>query len=91
VNPEHLEAVTCRENVQRGQAANPKNTAEPRMHKAVGAIRPHKTHCKNGHLLDPDNTYWRKNQFGRDCRACATARSLKYQKRQRELGKERTL
>lgn len=33
-----------------------------------------KTHCKNGHEFTPENTYWRPNRQGRDCRICIRER-----------------
>lgn len=54
VNPEHLEPVTCRENVLRGIG--------PSAEHAV------KTHCPAGHEYTPENTYRYRNM--RMCRAC---------------------
>lgn len=54
VNPDHLEAVTNRENVLRGMG-----------HTAVNAA---KTHCKRGHEFTAENT--RRVKLGRSCRAC---------------------
>lgn len=55
VNPDHLEAVTPRENALRGNTIPAANAA--------------KTHCKNGHEYTPENTYLTsKNQ--RQCRIC---------------------
>lgn len=45
VNPDHLEPVTCRENVRRGAAAFVLNGGR----------------CKNGHQMTPANTYQRPN------------------------------
>jgi HNH endonuclease len=59
VNPDHLEAVTQRENVLRGVgfcAANAK-----------------KTHCKHGHLLTPDNCY--SSHKNRNCKECVRERN----------------
>ena len=40
-----------------------------------------KTHCKHGHEFTPENTIFRRDRFGRRCRACRdtanTARSKK--------------
>ena len=61
VNPDHLEAVTCRENTMRGIGP--------------AAINSRKTHCKRGHAFDKQNTYInKKNQ--RICRTCNRVRSL---------------
>ena len=59
INPEHLEAVTYRENVVRGTGFAAKFAAQ--------------THCKRGHLFDAANTYFPK-RGGRDCRACKRLR-----------------
>lgn len=54
VNPDHLEAVTHRENVHRGEA---------------GRNNRDKTHCPKGHRYDEENTAPRVGG-GRRCRAC---------------------
>lgn len=58
VNPFHLEIVTPRENLMRGETHASKN------HR--------KTHCKNGHPFTVENTYIRNGKQGkkRECRAC---------------------
>lgn len=56
VNPSHLEVVTQRENVLRGES--------------VFAKRKKQTHCVHGHLLDGENLVVYKNGT-RHCRACA--------------------
>lgn len=56
VNPAHLEAVTRRENVVRGESPMGKNAR--------------KTHCKHGHEFTPANTRPMPSG-GRACRACA--------------------
>lgn len=55
VAPDHLEPVTNRENLLRGEGPS-----------AVAAA---KTHCLNGHLFDEANT-WRDSKGKRCCRAC---------------------
>lgn len=55
INPWHLEAVTCRENLMRGDT--------------IAAANASKTHCKRGHEFTPENTY-RPPAGGRICRAC---------------------
>jgi len=54
VNPEHLEAVTNKVNILRGNGWSGLNSR--------------KTHCKRGHLFDEVNTY--KYKSGRWCRIC---------------------
>ena len=55
VNPDHLEAVTCRENLMRGECAASRKSKQ--------------THCKRGHAFTPENTY--VNSRGhRACKAC---------------------
>lgn len=58
VNPDHLEAVTARENVLRGVGLSAENAR--------------KTHCVHGHEFTPENTYWAKARYGvgRQCREC---------------------
>lgn len=54
VNPDHLEAVTNRENILRGESAAARHARQ--------------THCKYGHEFTPENTY--RNTNGRGCKAC---------------------
>lgn len=63
VNPSHLEAVTQRENLMRGntQARN----------------KSHQTHCIHGHPFNKENTYI--NPMGiRHCRVCVNISVKKY-------------
>lgn len=62
VNPSHLEAVTVRENVVRGDA--------PRL---LGERQRAKAHCPMGHAYDEENTV-RTKAGGRMCRICRRAR-----------------
>lgn len=55
VNPFHLEAVTAKENILRGDSLSAKNAR--------------KTSCKNGHKFSKENTIIRK-EGGRACRTC---------------------
>lgn len=55
VRPDHLEIVTRRENVLRGDAPSAR------------AVRTN--HCKRGHAFDEANTYIRSDG-GRQCRTC---------------------
>jgi hypothetical protein len=64
VNPAHLEAVTLRENVLRGN--NP------------AAINARKTTCPNGHAYDEANTYWLGRR--RRCRSCWSIYDRRYRK-----------
>lgn len=78
VNPDHLEAVTQRENTMRGAGPTAANNR--------------KMVCKRGHPLSPENTYTRPNGM-RLCRLCQkrpalAARKLHLQRirRQRARG-----
>ncbi len=57
VNPDHLEAVTPRENKLRGTSVMARNAR--------------KTHCKHGHPFSPANTRVRKSGRARTCLTCA--------------------
>src|SRR3990167_3848484 len=56
INPQHLDAVTCRENIIRGIGRS--------------ALNARKTRCKNGHPFIPSNIYSRP-RGGRTCKICA--------------------
>ena len=61
VNPDHLEPVTNRENILRGDGP--------------AAICARKTHCKRGHALTPDNLYSSPSVEGqRVCKTCTRAK-----------------
>jgi hypothetical protein len=78
VRPDHLEPVTHRENLLRGDTFASRN-----------AMR---THCHAGHEYTPENT--RHSRWGRRCRACARERQrvrraskrAAYVKRSQQLG-----
>lgn len=71
VNPAHLEPVTCRENILRGQSAQ--------------AVNARKTHCKRGHVLSGDNLYI--NPSGeRNCRTCGRVRAREWYRKNRAKG-----
>ena len=55
VRPGHLEAVTNRENVLRGEGTT--------------AVNARKTQCDHGHPYTPENTYTRQDGT-RECRTC---------------------
>jgi hypothetical protein len=69
VNPEHLEPVTCLENLLRGRTVNAANAA--------------KTACVNGHPFDADNTYVAPDGT-RECRICRTSARRRCSARRRE-------
>lgn len=56
VNPDHLEPVTQKVNILRGESPF--------------ALNAQRTHCVNGHELTSDNTYHRKDRSTRECKAC---------------------
>lgn len=65
VNPEHLEPVTLRENVLRGEG--------------LAAINFRKTHCIKGHEFSTENTYYRpdRTQGNRCCKICRNEASAR--------------
>ena len=68
VNPEHLEPVTHRENIMRGEGL------------AANCAR--KTHCKNGHPLSGSNCRVRPDG-GRRCLTCKRTKELRRSKTHR--------
>lgn len=62
VNPAHLEPVTCRENLLRGETLTAKEAAT--------------THCPSGHEYSDANTYRWRGQ--RKCVRCMRKRSHEY-------------
>jgi hypothetical protein len=69
VNPAHLEPVSDRVNVRRGNSPS--------------AVNARKTHCKYGHALTPDNTYvW---PSGRACKTCKQSQNSRRSGLIREL------
>jgi hypothetical protein len=68
VNTDHLEAVTQRENVMRGEGAPARNAR--------------KTHCKRGHEFTTENTYNNPSRE-RICRACNRAYEIRRTQRRR--------
>ena len=76
INPYHLEVVTNKENVLRGNGLTAQNAR--------------KTHCKRGHEFTPENTYLDKAGKGRACNTCMIAYSRNWRathKTAQELGK----
>lgn len=69
VNPEHLEAVTHKENTLRGNG--------------ISAINSRATSCPRGHAYDEANTYICP-RGRRECRACRKDSSLRWRNRARE-------
>jgi len=66
VNPEHLEAVSHRENMHRGYN--------------IGAVNAQKKCCLKGHIFDLFNTRI-KTTGHRECKACARDRRYTYRKK----------
>lgn len=62
VNPEHLEAVTRRTNLLRGDTITARRAAQ--------------THCLRGHEFTAENTY-RSTRGTRECRSCKLERMRK--------------
>lgn len=70
VNPQHLEAVTNKENCRRGIVAE--------VHRARQAA---KTHCKHGHPFSGDNLYVSRKQ--RVCITCRKRNKLRHRDKQK--------
>jgi hypothetical protein len=70
VNPAHLEAVTCRENLMRGDT----------LAATLAAV----THCPKGHAYDDENTY-RRTTGTRACKACSRLRNEQRPSRRRPM------
>lgn len=64
VKPEHLEAVTAQVNSQRSTAGE-----------VNGARQSAKTHCPQGHPYTEENSYWRPDGRGKNCRTCTYERN----------------
>jgi hypothetical protein len=60
-NPDHLESVSHRVNVLRGESPAAQNAR--------------RTHCPHGHPYTPENTYIRPNTGDRQCRICLRERA----------------
>ena len=70
VNPEHLEPVTIRENLLRGEGPSAKHAQ--------------KTHCPQGHPYTGDNVYIHPVKGARQCRACGRKSALERYYRNRK-------
>ncbi len=67
VNPDHLEAVTCKTNIRRGNTGRWRRADD----------------CTAGHPLSGDNLIIRWDNSGRRCRTCQLARVRDWRQRQR--------
>lgn len=67
VEATHLEAVTCRENTERGTAPS-----------AAGIRARREGRCANGHLIAEVGLYWRRDRGTSTCAECARAASRRY-------------
>lgn len=65
VNPHHLEPVTLKENVLRGESSPAQNAR--------------KTHCIHGHRFNEKNTYI-GSSGQRQCKSCGNIRATRYYK-----------
>jgi len=71
VNPDHLEPVTRKENILRGESFSAQNAR--------------KTHCERGHELTPENTYMRKDsRGGRQCKTCRAEDMRRYRRERKD-------
>ena len=69
VNPDHLEAVSLRENIKRGETGI-----------KTGQCQRAKTHCPKGHPYDFMNTYvWHDERY---CRKCSVIHQREYRIRE---------
>lgn len=73
VNPEHLEPVTRRENLKRGDGI--------RLQKEKAGAR---THCEQGHALDTENTYVRPSDGARICKKCRQQKEVEYRRNNKD-------
>lgn len=80
INPAHLEAVTHRENLRRG------NIGQYQRQDGEAASRL-KTHCAHGHEYTPDNTYTYPDGK-RVCRICKNAEKARYRARKAAARKD---
>lgn len=71
VNPAHLEPVTQRENLLRGDG--------------IPAVNAAKTHCVRGHKLSGDNVRTYGLRGGRQCIQCVRMRQKQYRQKVKEI------
>ena len=69
VNPFHLEAVSQKENVNRGE---------------TGSHNSSKTHCSKGHEFTSENTWTNNKTNQRQCKECNRTRMREYQRSKRK-------
>lgn len=84
VNPEHLEPVTLRENVERSRTDPRANFAD------YWDRRRATTHCPHGHPWDEENTRWQPLPAGgqqRVCRACTREAMRRHRARKKLAAK----
>ena len=74
MNPEHLEAVTHKENILRSPIS-------------ITTICSKKTRCPHGHEYTKENVYVRKSNGGRACKACLRVKGRVREKNYRKLRK----
>lgn len=67
VNPTHVEPVTCRENLMRGETYAASAAAQ--------------THCIHGHEFTSENTYYKPPDGNRSCRECLRRRKREFRAR----------
>ncbi len=70
INPEHLEAVTIKENIHRGNPLWKQESA--------------RTHCPKGHEYTEDNIYRYATKHGGFCRNCKTCMKARTKRRYAE-------
>lgn len=70
-NPDHLEPVTDRENLMRGQG--------------LAAQYAKRTHCKNGHEFNKANTYHEPSKRSKNARRCRMCKRISAREKYRRL------
>ena len=83
VNPDHMEPVTQIENMRRGRYREGLALGG----KASGSKKSARTHCKNGHERNKENTRLRVSDNTQECRVCA---KLKERRRRLQRKQEMT-